>query len=690
MKITKNTTDLKIGSVLKAIMVSEGAPFKLSKFYKITNGDCVGEYEINNVVNFGYSINELGNFFEYIATLDDIEDLEKKALILKETFEQFKILSESAEDEISDEALINETIAFLVQDEVYQGDEIELQFICDNMDISMVEKCSCCGEILLPDDECYSDDNNDGEALCDHCSIYDEDDDMYIKTVHQDVLESITGLKFSHLVGNVGAIVENFNNWLNENKYGFGIFDDSSKARFVEFLTEQTELNICDICGQIEKTEDLNWSDEDLFDEDYQNFRFLQGTKIAFESICDDCLNSVNTLTHLNLKTIVSRLNENNMIYRVDEIVLLENVNFKQKGIKRTSLFGTICSLNQNNKTYKLKEFGEQEFKDDNFFDILNSAFVGEYVEFIAAKHTDLSDKVDEWSYPNCEGHPDIKMAFENFGYKEEFIEYLKSNDLPYGRFLTPKFIIGDEFNVHFNHYDENEITTHKIARIDSSFTEFDDIVYWSDEFVYITESELSNQKNPKIVFDEVKIIKDDLLHNLFCLEEENGILVPTFDELISAKEILSCWKLCEKYEDFSYDSVISEINEQCEDFFIALVALDTAKNKEKQNKKYNVRQIVEYGVSIEIIEELQNLHKTVDKKELDCEPEMIVLQSSISTKDFSSIEIVLDCDIDYSALSKYLKKEVEQSFYKEVNMLIEVIKEAKYDKHNTLHLYDC
>ena len=123
---------------------------------------------------------------------------------------------------------------------------------------------------------------------------------------------------------------------------------------------------------------------------------------------------------------------------------------------------------------------------------------------------------------------------------------------------------------------------------------------------------------------------------------------------------------------------------------FIWEKVLNGHKEKFRKSKKYGFRETVEFGTHIEIIEVFQNLHKTVDKKELNGEPEMIVLQSSISTKDFSSIEIVLDCDIDYSALSKYLKKEVEQSFYKEVNMLIEVIKEAKYDKHNTLHLYDC
>jgi hypothetical protein len=53
------------------------------------------------------------------------------------------------------------------------------------------------------------------------------------------------------------------------------------------------------------------------------------------------------------------------------------------------------------------------------------------------------------------------------FGYKNEFIEYLKAKNLPYGRFLEPKFKIGDKFKVHFDYYEKGETTEHIIAKID-------------------------------------------------------------------------------------------------------------------------------------------------------------------------------------------------------------------------------
>ena len=646
MKITKHTTDLKIGSVLKVIEIEEHAPFELGKFCKITNGDCVGAYEINEEIAYQYTINELGNYFEYIATLEDIEDLEPKALILKETFEQLKIMSESAEDDISHEALINETIAFLIQDEVYQGDEIELRFICDNMDITMVEKCSCCGKFLMPDDECYSDDLNDGAALCDRCSIFNEDTSNYQKVVHQDVIVKITGLKFSPHIGNVGSTVEEFNHWLNRYKLAFSYSEELSKQNFLDFINGCTEFNICDCCGLIEKSNNLKWiTSEDFVEDENIGANFALAT-LNVDALCEICMDTIIKRTKLDLHEVVQRIRENQMVYRVGDLVVLENVNFDEKKTSLKTYIDYIVSIDENKKTYKLKEYGDIEFNEDDFFDT-NEAYVSEYTKFIASQHPDLSEDVDQWSKINHDGIPEIEMAFEEFGFKDEFIEHLKINDLPYDRLLTTKNNIGEL----------------ELEKQESSVNE---------------------------ELDESLIVKNELLEYIFCQDVDNNIVIPTYNQLTDVDDYQSNWKLTEEYGDYSLSTLVYLVNEESSKFFSIQKVLNGHKEKFRKSKKYGFRETVEFGTHIEIIEVFQNLNKTVDKKELNGEPEMIVLQSSISTKDFSSIEIVLDCDIDYSALSKYLKKEVEQSFYKEVNMLIEVIKEAKYDKHNTLHLYDC
>lgn len=647
MKITKHTTDLKIGSVLKVIEIEEHAPFELGKFCKITNGDCVGAYEINEEIAYQYTINELGNYFEYIATLEDIEDLEKKALILKETFEQLKIMSESAKEEISHEALINETIAFLVQDEVYKGDEIELRFICDNMDITMVEKCSCCGKFLMPDDECYSDDLNDGAALCDHCSVFNEDTSNYQKAVHQDVIEKITGLKFSPHLGNVGSTVEEFNHWLNRYKLAFSYSEESSKQNFLDFINGCTEFNICDCCGLIEKPNNLKWfTSIDSSEEENVATNFVHAV-LNVDTLCKVCFEEVAKRTKLDLHEIVQRIRENQMVFRKGDLIVLKEDSFDEKNISNRTYLDYIVSIDENKKTYKLKEYGDIEFNEDDFFDIANEAYVSEYTKFIASQHPDLSEDVDQWSKITHEGIPEIEMAFEEFGFKDEFIVHLKINDLPYGRLLTTKNNIGEL----------------ELEKQESSVNE---------------------------ELDESLIVKNELLEYIFCQDVDNNIVIPTYNQLTDVDDYQSNWKLTEEYGDYSLSTLVYLVNEESSKFFSIQKVLNGHKEKFRKSKKYGFRETVEFGTHIEIIEVFQNLHKTADKKELNGEPEMIVLQSSISTKDFSSIEIVLDCDIDYSALSKYLKKEVEQSFYKEVNMLIEVIKEAKYDKHNTLHLYDC
>ena len=125
-KITPKTTDLFVGTILKVINIKENTPFILNKFYKITDGDGVGALFVGGYSDVELTMHELGNYFEHVSTLDDIVDLESKALLIKQIFNQFKELSEDAEEEKSKESLIDETIAFLAQDEVYKCDEIEL------------------------------------------------------------------------------------------------------------------------------------------------------------------------------------------------------------------------------------------------------------------------------------------------------------------------------------------------------------------------------------------------------------------------------------------------------------------------------------------------------------------------------------------------------------------------------------
>lgn len=627
-KITNKTTDLQIGTVLKAIQIEEHAPFELGKFYKITNGDCVGAYEINEEIAYQYTINELGNYFEHISSLDDIVDLESKALLIKQIFNQFKELSEDAEEEISHESLINETIAFLAQDEVYQCDEIELQFICNDMDITMVEQCSCCGKVLMPDDECYSDELNDNDAaLCDHCSIYNEETAMYQKTVHQDVIEKLTGYKFSPHLGNVGSKIEEFNYWLNKHEHKFGFKEPNNNDIFFNFMEEYTEWNFCDCCLMIEKSDDLTWTDGQFFDDEKVAINFVNASYSNFAAICQNCLNKFISRTKLSLHVIVQRIKENKMIFRIGDFVILKN-----KDLISNNMFGYIESLDEATQTYKLKEFDNVVIKEEDLFDVANEAYIIEYNKFIENNHVEKVDDLSDFANDNKE-HT-IDMLVENFGFKDEFIEYLKSNDLPYERFVVEKEAAINEL-------------------------------------------------------DETLVVKNELLEYIFCPDDDNGIVIPTYKELTEVDDYQSNWKLSEEYGDYSLSTLVYLVNEESSKFFNIQKVLNGHKEKFRKSKKYGFRETVEFGAPIEIIKVLQNLHEIDSEKELDG-TEMVFLQANISTQDYSTIEVVLQCDINERELLEYLKSNVEKEHHDEVDKLLEAIKEAKADKHDSLHVYDC
>lgn len=557
-QITKNTKDLTLGTILKAIKIEEHAPFELGKFYKITDDDCAG-YTIDNHIAYRYSINEIGDYFELIDSLEDIENLEYKASILKETLEQYKIM---LGDDISDDEILKEAIEFLVNNE--NSDEIELQFICDNMDIAMVEKCSCCGDILLPDDECYSDSLNDDAVLCDHCSVFNEETDMYEKVLTKDVIEKITGLKFSPHIGNVDSKIEEFNQFIKENKFKFSILekDEINSTTFLSFMSERTDWNTCEVCGLIEISTDLVWDTDEVEDEAYEALCFLKSTSIPSEAVCEACLLLIDSVNKPSLEIITSRKKENNLIFRIGETVLLENVEWFDKPRVNTYI-AKISSIDETKKTYTLEGYGDVEFKDEDFYDVVNEAYLIEYADFIADNHSDLGDKVDEWASPNWEGIAEIDYAFEEFGYKNEFIEYLKAKDLPYGRFLEPQFKVGDKFKVHFDYYEKGETSEHIIAKIDTSFTEADEIVYWSDDQVYITESELIKQTSNYVVWviyaNNLEFYKNgmtkneaEMLYIKLCKKNYREDGLENFKEFLGVEE-LSISQYHEYYQSEQY-----------------------------------------------------------------------------------------------------------------------------------------
>ena len=304
-----------------------------------------------------------------------------------------------------------------------------------------------------------------------------------------------------------------------------------------------------------------------------------------------------------------------------------------------------------------------------------------------------------------------LTKEYDSIGFTERLehivdnAEEISVNNLLYGTYKhIGELVINYKFSLD-ELYEEMGISNHDVIQKyncpapDGVNTVYDSILSEFD-FENITDSDIekfkaqvlkdfttSKQEETEDIAKE-DVIKNDIMHNIFCLDEDYGIVVPTFKELVAAKEILPEWQLSEEYEHYPYDSIVNIINEKYSDFLETLYALDSFNENEKKKKKYGYRTYVEYGTPLEIIEVLQELHDWND--DVEDKDKFILLQASVKKEDFSTIQVLLGIEIGYAKLEAYLKDELDVEFHDEVAMLIEAIKEAKADNHDTLHLYDC
>ena len=304
-----------------------------------------------------------------------------------------------------------------------------------------------------------------------------------------------------------------------------------------------------------------------------------------------------------------------------------------------------------------------------------------------------------------------LTKEYDSIGFTERLehivdnAEEISVNNLLYGTYKhIGELVINYKFSLD-ELYEEMGISNHDVIQKyncpapDGVNTVYDSILSEFD-FENITDSDIekfktqvlkdfttSKQEETEDIAKE-DVIKNDIMHNIFCLDEEYGIVVPTFKELVAAGEILPKWQLSEEYEHYPYDSIVNIINEKYSDFLETLYALDSFNENEKKKKKYGYRTYVEYGTPLEIIEVLQGLHELNDYTE--SENKLVILQNSIEKEDYSSIEVLLQCDIKYEELKLFIVQRLKKEFHDEVAKLIEAIKEAKADNHDNLHLYDC
>lgn len=669
---------MKIGQILKAVNV-EGTPFKVNKFYEITDGDCIGSLEVGGLKDLELTMKDVSFHFKCINTREDIDELGIKANRIKEKFLEIKNNCGDASTFVfTDESIFEEAIASLSE----EFDELELRFIYNNMDVLAFEQCSCCGEIILAVDELNYDSSNDSAPLCGNCSEFNDVTKMYERFVHKEVIEKITGYKFSTQIGDIDNIIKDFNIWLKRYKPFFTFNSQKNKEVFAEYVHGNTDWNICEHCGEIDKSHNVIWTKGGDFEVAELKTAIFATETLGLDMVCEACFDKIHNRTKLTLNEVVSRIRKNKMVFREGDFVALKNVDSSSLKICK------VLSIDETCKTYQIEGYAERKFYEEDFFDVANEAYTEEYIKFVKKENSDIEEDIQEWSYSSEYINPKINEIIDEFGYRKEFIRHLIDGDIPFGRVMTPKFKIGDSFSVHFNYYEKDELTKHIISRIDTSFEESDEIVYWDDQFVYIVESELIKQKNSSSENELTMIIKNDIVKNMFIEDLNSNIVVPTYLELSNAKRLSVKWELTNEYNHYSLGTIIHIVDGLAETFFGTFDALEKYKKEELKKKKYHVRVEVEFGVSEEIISELQILNGIYESND-SCSLPLLTMQDSREEEDFLSIEVVLGCDINYEGLMAHLKTNTDADYHEEIISLIETIKEAKSDGYHTLHLFD-
>lgn len=216
-------------------------------------------------------------------------------------------------------------------------------------------------------------------------------------------------------------------------------------------------------------------------------------------------------------------------------------------------------------------------------------------VEFLLRKLTFLEKLSNE------QDNIKFKERLEDITYN---VEDMQVDDLLYGAYrhigelvINHKFSL-DEFYKEIGVSSVEVIEKYNCPAPDGIHTVFDSILSEFD-FENITDSDIEKFKAQVLKdFTATKqeieniakedVIKNHIMHNIFCLDEEYGIVVPAFKELVTAGKILPKWQLSEDYAHYSFDSIVNIIKERYTDFLETLYALDSFNENEKKKKKYS------------------------------------------------------------------------------------------------------
>lgn len=242
--------------------------------------------------------------------------------------------------------------------------------------------------------------------------------------------------------------------------------DAPTKESFVEFLNENTEWNICDCCGKIEKSIDLIWITDGVgascISDEHETHNLLVHEG-GFDAVCSDCFLEVAKATKPSLDMILQNLEESNTPFKNGDVVLIDRLD----GIPSGTPFTVKAILDKEGEglCYSVEDrFGEvMSIPVDKVWNPTEYALVLEFCSFAIGTREELTEKLDEFSEITHEGLPELSMAFDTFGHKEEFKEHLLTKG--YDVFIEKAFGI----SMKLDKIESNEKTNYRSVVTDST-----------------------------------------------------------------------------------------------------------------------------------------------------------------------------------------------------------------------------
>jgi hypothetical protein len=184
------------------------------------------------------------------------------------------------------------------------------------------------------------------------------------------------GFHFDHQLNDVNEKLEELDRYISE------INDKLTKNIFIDFISAHTKWNICDCCGKIEYSEQLEWLNfNEYFDENYKVQRRIQ-CLVNAEAVCKECWEDFSHLTFLSLDEIKERLNSSNHLLRPGEINVIGNRPVTIKELLPEGQYGIVND--------------EKKYSDDDLeFKLVDNALCNLFADVID-KYTDHIDRYDE------------------------------------------------------------------------------------------------------------------------------------------------------------------------------------------------------------------------------------------------------------------------------------------------------